>query len=440
MRLLPVLLLAVAGGAQAAPLDLSVHEKTLPNGLQVIAVERFTAPTVSVQLWVRTGSRDERPGITGIAHLFEHMMFKGSKSMGPEQHAQEVMKIGGQLNAYTTNDATVYYEDVAAPNFERILELEAERFQNLALSDGMLQSEREVVKEERRMRTDNSPTGTLIEAFYGAAYTTSPYRWPVVGWMKDLDAIKLEDCQQFFDAHYNPQNITVIVVGALPAAKVFAGVEKHFGAWAAKPRPARSYAPEAPPTARREKTVTFATNTPLLLGGWQVPAAKHEDIVALKVLGGILSDGRSSRMHRDLVYDKEIAQYAAGDVLTHVDNGQFYLWSAARPGVDIDAVEKAMLDVVRGVVEGGVNEEELARAKAQAESSSVNKLKKAHGIASLLGWNLMYHGDWRPALHELDKLRAVTAADVQRVAKTYLDPQRMTVVKLLPETAKEAAK
>ncbi|MEE2835637.1 MAG: pitrilysin family protein [Myxococcota bacterium] len=422
--------------AQAKPLDLKVQERTLSNGLQVVSVERFAAPTVSVQLWVRTGSRHERPGITGIAHLFEHMMFKGSKNLGPEKHAQEVMKIGGQLNAYTTHDATVYYEDVAAQNFDAILALEAERFQHLALSESMLESEREVVKEERRMRTDNSPTGTLIEAFFGAAYKAHNYRWPVVGWMKDLDAINLKDCQDFFNIHYNPKNVTVLIVGAIDHETAFKRVEHHFGAWQAQPRSEPTPQVEPELTSRREETVRFATNTPLLLGGWKVPAAKHEDIVALKLLGKILSDGASSRMYRSLVYEQELAQYAAGDVLTQVDNGQFYLWSAARPSVDIDQVEAAMLKVVEQVKKNGVTPSELKRAQAQAEAESVAKLKKAHGIASLLGWSLMYHGDWRPALTELDRLRAVQPEDVQRVAKTYLAPDRMTVVKLLPE-AKE---
>ena len=420
--------------AQAKPLDLKVQEKVLDNGLQIVAVERFSSPTVSVQLWVRTGSRNERPGITGIAHLFEHMMFKGSKNLGPEKHAQEVMKIGGQLNAYTTHDATVYYEDVAARNFDAILALEAERFQHLELSEKMLESEREVVKEERRMRTDNSPSGKLIEAFFAAAYKVHNYRWPVVGWMKDLNTINLKDCQEFFATHYNPKNITVIVVGAIDHATVFKRVKHHFGAWDAKPRaePKPQFEPDL--NNRREEVVRFATNTPLLLGGWKVPAAKHNDIVALKLLGKILSDGASSRMYRELVYTKELAQYAAGDVLTQVDNSQFYLWAAARPSVDIDSVESAMLEVVERVKSNGVTPKELDRAKAQAESESVGRLKKAHGIAGLLGWSLMYHGDWRPALTELDRLRAVSAADVQRVAQNYLSKDRITVVKLLPET------
>ncbi len=424
--------------AQAKPLDLNVEEKMLGNGLQIVAVERFSSPTVSVQLWVRTGSRNERPGITGIAHLFEHMMFKGSKNLGPEKHAQEVMKIGGQLNAYTTHDATVYYENVAARNFDAILALEAERFQHLELSAKMLESEREVVKEERLMRTDNSPTGKLIEAFFAAAYKVHNYRWPVVGWMRDLNAINLNDCQEFFTTHYNPKNVTVIVVGAIDHASVFDRVKHHFGGWQAKPRAEPKPQSEPDLTSRREEVVRFATNTPLLLGGWKVPAAKHNDIVALKLLGKILSDGASSRMYRELVYTKELAQYAAGDVLTQVDNSQFYLWAAARPGVNIDSVERAMLEVVERVKSNGVTTKELDRAKAQAESESVGRLKKAHGIAGLLGWSLMYHGDWRPALTELDRLRAVSALDIQRVAQNYLSKNRITVVKLLPETKEDA--
>ena len=162
----------------------------------------------------------------------------------------------------------------------------------------MLESEREVVKEERRMRTDNSPTGTLIEAFFGAAYKAHNYRWPVVGWMKDLDAINLKDCQDFFNTHYNPKNVTVLIVGAIDHETAFKRVEHHFGAWQAQPRSEPTPQVEPELTSRREETVRFATNTPLLLGGWKVPAAKHEDIVALKLLGKILSDSASSRMYR----------------------------------------------------------------------------------------------------------------------------------------------
>jgi zinc protease len=434
MRYIPLLLSAlIASSTSAKPLPITVHETHLENGLQVLSVERFDSSTVSVQLWVRTGSRDERPGITGIAHLFEHMMFKGSKNLGPEEHANRVSKIGGQLNAYTTNDMTVYYENVAAPHMETIFELEAERFQRLALSAKMLTSERQVVKEERRMRTDNSPVGKLLEAFYDLAYREHPYRWPVVGWMKDLDAIALADCQAFFEAHYNPANITVIVVGAAKHQRVFAGVTQYFGDWKAVKRPARSYPAEPEPKGPGRKTITFATKTPLLLGGWPVPAARHPDVVALRVLGRILSGGESSRMHRTLVYKKEQAMYAAGDVLRHADSGQFYLWAAARPGVGLDAVEAGMVALVAEVQAHGVTDAELQAARKQMTRATVYGLKKAHGIAGLLGRSIIYHGDWRPALDELDRLRAVSAADVQRVAKKYLRPERIRVVQLVPE-------
>ena len=272
----------------------------------------------------------------------------------------------------------------------------------------MLESEREVVKEERRMRTDNSPTGTLIEAFFGAAYKAHNYRWPVVGWMKDLDGDQPRaDCQDFFNTHYNPKNVTVLIVGAIDHETAFKRVEQLTWAWQAQPRSEPTPQVEPELTSRREETVRFATNTPLLLGGWKVPAAKHEDIVALKLLGKILSDGAS--VTRSLVYEQEPAQYAAGDVLTQVDNGQFYplVGGKARPSVDIDQVAAAMLKVVEQVKKNGVTPSEQGALQAQAEAESVAKLKKAHGIASLLGWSLMYHGDWRPALTELDRLRAV---------------------------------
>ncbi len=419
----------------AAPLPLDVQEHHLDNGLQVLTVRRMSAPTVSVQLWVRTGSRDERPGITGIAHLFEHMMFKGSKKMGPEEHARKVQDLGGQLNAYTTADMTVYYENVAAHHLESILELEADRFQWLALSDTMLKSEREVVKEERRMRTDNNPVGKLVEAFITTAYQTSTYRWPVIGYMEDLNKITLDDCSAFYKAHYNPKNVTVIVVGAVDHQDALAKVTKHFGAWAAQERPRRAYVDEPKPQKVRKKTLSFATQTPLLLGGWQIPRAADGDIPALQVLGQVLSGGMSSRLYRDLVYEKEMANYAAGDVWEFAGKGQFYLWASARPGVKIEAVEAAMIEAVEGVRAGGVTAEELARARAQVERDAVYSLKRAHGIAGLLGRSLVYHGDWRPALHYLDKLQAVDAADVQRVARRYLDPKLITSVHLLPEAS-----
>ena len=419
----------------AAPLPLDVQEHHLDNGLQVLTVRRMSAPTVSVQLWVRTGSRDERPGITGIAHLFEHMMFKGSKKLGPEEHARKVQGLGGQLNAYTSNDMTVYFENIAAQHLDAILELEADRFQSLALSDTMLASEREVVKEERRMRTDNNPVGKLVEAFITTAYQTSNYRWPVIGYMEDLGKITLDDCSAFYKAHYNPKNVTVILVGALDHGDALAKVKTHFGAWPAQKRPARSYTAEPAPKKVRRKAVGFATQTPLLLGGWQIPAASDEDIPALQVLGQVLSGGMSSRLYRDLVYEKEMANYAAGDVWEFAGKGQFYLWASARPGVKIEAVEAAMIEAVEAVRAQGVTPEELDRARAQVERDAVYALKRASGIASLLGRSLIYHGDWRPALHSLDKLKAVQAADVQRVARRYLDPTVITSVHLLPEAS-----
>jgi len=425
--------LALTTTLLAAPLPLDVQEHHLGNGLQVLTVKRMSAPTVSVQLWVRTGSRDERPGITGIAHLFEHMMFKGSKKMGPEEHARKVQGLGGQLNAYTTNDTTVYFENVAAQHLEAILELEADRFQSLALSDTMLKSEREVVKEERRMRTDTNPVGKLVEAFITTAYQTSNYRWPVIGYMEDLNKITLEDCGAFYKAHYNPRNVTVIIVGALDHADALEKVKTHFGAWPAQKRPKRAYTPEPAPQQARRKTLKFATQTPLLLGGWQIPPAADDDIPALQVLGQVLSGGMSSRLYRDLVYEKEMANYAAGDVWEFAGKGQFYLWASARPGVKIGAVEAAMIQAVEKVRTGGVTAAELSRARAQVERDAVYSLKRAHGIAGILGRSLAYHGDWRPALHYLDKLQAVGVEDVQRVARRYLDPKLITSVHLLPE-------
>jgi zinc protease len=421
--------------ASGGALSLKVEQGSLPNGLTVLTVEEHRAPVVSVQVWVHTGSKNERPGITGISHLFEHMMFKGSRKYGPEEHARTVQANGGQLNAFTTQDVTAYYEDFPSDRLELAFQLEAERFQNLKLTEQTLKTEREVVKEERRLRTDNSPNGVAVEEFFAAAFKAHPYQWPVVGWMTDLDALTLEDCREYFRARYAPNNAVLVVAGDTTHEEVMKLAKKHFARWRRQPAPPPVPSAEPEQKGERRLTVRHAAQAPLLLGGWHTPAYNHADLPALEVLSRILSDGQSSRLYTRLVYTEQTAVSAYGGLMQLEHPGIFYAYAGVRPGGDPARVEAAFMQEVDRFKTEPVTDEELQKARTQLETGFVYGLKRVHGVASTVAQDHLLGGDATAINRKLAGWNAVTKEDLQRVAQKYFTPDNRTVVTLVPEAA-----
>src|SRR4051794_32728821 len=292
--------------AVAAP-KLDVKSWRLGNGLEVLFLADHKAPIATVQVFYHVGSKDEHPGIRGMAHMFEHLMFKGSEHVAPEEHARLLKEVGGQVNAFTTEDITVYHETIPPSYAGFAMKLEAERMRSLKLFPAIVDSECKVVEEEKRLRIDNNPIGKAIERFRAMAYLRHPYNWTAIGTIEDLDRVTPQDCQTFYDTFYQPNNATLIVVGDAQEADVRALAEKHFGPIGRGKDPPRAYPPEPPQTALRNEKMSIEVQIPVVVGGYHIPRAADPDAAPLEVLAAILSGGESARMNQRLVRKDHLA-------------------------------------------------------------------------------------------------------------------------------------
>lgn len=409
---------------------LDLREFRLDNGLRVVLLEDHRTPVVAFQLWVDAGSSDESFH-TGIAHLFEHMMFKGSKNIPPEVHARLINERGGQINAYTNRDVTVYHEDVTAESLPLVIDLEAERFLNLSITHDTLQSEREVVLEERRLRTEDTPDGRGFEALAALVWQAHPYRWPVIGWRSDVESVTVDECQDFFDTYYAANNLTIVIVGDFETAPTLERIERVFGRLKPAAEIPRNPTVEPEQLGERRSVVHVEANIPLLFAGWHAPPSGHPDGEALDLASEILSGGRTGRLYRSLVYEEEKALYAYGGFMEMRDNGMFYAIAGARPGTTLEELEDLFMAEIDRVAREGISEAELARAKRQMEVGLVNGFATSHQQASRIGYDIVTFGRVRPLEERLEAIERVTVEDVQRVVQTYLRPESRSVVHVL---------
>ncbi|MDA8101176.1 MAG: pitrilysin family protein [Nitrospiraceae bacterium] len=426
-----ILLTCVAVSA-AFSQDLKVTEKVLPNGLKVLLKEEHKSPVVTFQIWYRVGSRNERLGTTGMSHLLEHMMFKGSKKYGPKQFSQTVQRNGGNDNAFTSKDYTAYFENFAADRLETAMDLEADRMQNLLLDPKEFLFERDVVKEERRMRTDDDPTQTMVEQLLATAFAAHPYQWPVIGWMADIGNIARDDLLKHYRTYYAPNNATIVVVGDFRSDKALALIEKHFGAIPRGPDVPKVGAVEPKQLGEKRAIVKQEAELPALYAAYKTPNLTSRDSYALNVLQGILSSGKSSRLYRSLVYDKQIALYAGGDYDdVSTDPNLFTLYAGIMPGKTTEEVEKALYAEIDRFKNEPVTDEELQKAKNQAEAMFIMSQDSVFYQAMLLG-QFETVASWHYLERYLDGIRAVTKDDIQRVAKEYFVEDSRTVGILVP--------
>ncbi|MCG8589073.1 MAG: insulinase family protein [Proteobacteria bacterium] len=410
---------------------------TLPNGLTVLTLEDHNTPVVSFQIWVQAGSKDEGR-YTGLAHLFEHMMFKGSRNIQPEVHARLVEARGGRINAYTTRDVTVYYEDVTAESLPLVIDLEAERFAHLDVSEATLKSEREVVIEERRLRVEDRPSGRGYEALFSLAFPAHSYGWPVIGWKSDLEAVDVAACRDFFDTYYAANNLVVVVVGDFETETTLERIRARFGGLRRAASIPRNVTRVEPQHGPRRTRVHMDLQSPLFLAAWHAPAAGHADAEALDVASAILSDGRSSRLYRALVYEAQKALYASGGYYELQEAGLFFASAAVRPGASIEEVESLFLAEIEAVRRDGVTSDELAKAKRQLEVALVGDLDTNSALASRIGREWVTFGRVRPLAERLAAIEAVTAADVQRVVQTYVTARGSNTVHVVPNGSEGA--
>jgi len=422
--------------AASRPPKLQYQLSTLANGLTVVLSEDHSTPIVNLQVWYHVGSKNEKPGRTGFAHLFEHMMFKGSKNVEPEAHTSYISSIGGQSNAYTDDDETVFWETVPSQYLPLALWLEADRMASLRIDKDTFVTEREVVKEERRMRIDNQPFGRLNEIIYDQAFTTHPYKHPTIGSMKDLDAASIEDVRDFFHTFYVPSNATLTLVGDFDSAQALQLVGQYLGRVPKSDRPVPRDIPKEPPQTK-EKRVTLQEAWPLpaVVVAHHITFDGNPDSYPLHIAAKVLSDGQSSRIYKKLVYDKQMAVAAFGQANLIEDPNLFYVVGIVQPGHTTDEVANALIAELDRLKAEPITEHELQRTKNQFARDYILGRERDQDKALQLAHAVVIHHDIKTADGEFDIFQNVTADDVQRVAKTYFTPENRLVLTIVPGKA-----
>ncbi len=431
--LVSLLLLHTAPAAAVGP-----SEFVLSNGMKVLLVEVPKAPVATVQVWYKVGSRNEVMGRAGLSHMLEHMMFKGTAKYPKGTFSRLIRKNGGIDNAFTGQDFTAYFENLAADRVELALELEADRMQGLALDPNEFQTEREVVKEERRLRNEDDPQGALVETLYAQAFLSHPYHWPVIGWFTDLDAMTLEDLQRHYDTYYSPNNATLIVVGDIKAETLFPTIKNLFEPIPKGPSPKHATMPEPEQRGERRFLLKREAQVPFVMLGFRVPNYSSDDSYALNLLEAILSRGKSSRLYQSLVYDQKNSLAVGAEYsLMQTDPGLFYFYSLVSPDAKVEAVEEALQREITRLQGEPPSETELQRAKNQVEASRVFEQDSNFRHAMLLGESESIGAGWRRVDQFLERTQAVTAKDIQRVAKQYLTQDNRTVGILVPTPSRQ---
>jgi zinc protease len=405
---------------------------TLDNGLRVLLQEDHRSPIVTFQTWYRVGSRNESRGHTGLAHFLEHMMFKGTPTHGRGEFARLVEQNGGQDNAFTSQDVTSYYVNVVADKIDLVLELEADRMQHLLLDAKEIDSERQVVIEERRTRTEDDPNGFLAEEVGALSFRAHSYGQPIIGWMEDLKRITPEAMRAFYKTYYVPNNAVVVAVGDFRAPELLEKIKRKFGVIPRGNDPPPVVAEEPVQNGERRLTVLKEAQLPIVYLAYHVPNHTSPDAPALEVLSTILSSGRASRLYRSLIYERQLALDAGGDYSWFsFDPNLFWFWATAMPGQTPETLEKELLAQMAKLEKEPVSDVELQRVRNQIEAAFVFQEDSVHRRASLLA-RFELIGGYAEKDRYLQRIRAVTAADVQRVARTYFLPHRKNVGVLLP--------
>jgi zinc protease len=418
-------------------LDFTTHK--LANGLQIVLLEDHSVPVINLQVWYHVGGKDELPGHTGFAHLFEHLMFKGSAHVGPDEHSRIIEAAGGFDNAETGDDTTNFFETFPSDYLERVLWLEADRMGSLNVDDANFKSERQVVEEERRVRVDNQPYGSIEEDLRGAAFTVHGYHHTPIGSIADLDKATLEDVRNFFNTYYKPNNATLVIVGDFNSDQALAWTRKYFDGIPASAQPIPRHAVPEPPQTEERTVEKSYTNTPLpaVVMGYKIPAEYAPDAYPLDLAANILAGGESSRLYQSLVYKDQIAVQAAGYGNFTEDPNLFWAFAIMNPGHPPADGEKAIVAVLDSLKAAPVDATELQKAKNQEISGFILGRDTDEDKAVALESATVIGKDTDLVNTELARYLAVTAPDIERVAKEYFVPEHATVLIVKPEAQKD---
>ncbi len=420
------------GRSDNLKVNFSVEKYVLGNGLTVLLHEDHSIPMISYHTWYRVGSRDERPGVTGAAHMLEHMMFKGAKKYTGAQFDAILHSNGITNNAFTSYDYTGFYESLPSSKLELIMDLEVDRMENLALKAEDLTSELQVVGEERRWRVDNSPPSFLRELMMGTLFEKHPYRWPVIGYMKDIKAYTVEKLRPFYETFYVPNNAVLVIAGDIDLNKTKQLVKKYYGGLKSKELPKRQYPVESELMHEGRIETTGEVQSTTIIVSYKGVAAGTSDGYALDLLANILASGTSSRLYKKLVYQNQKATSVSSYNLTLANPGYFSVSASMLPGEKSITGEKVLDSEIKDLQKTLVSERELSKAKNHIMKELVDNLQTIHEKAEMLAVNEIVRNDYRWTFEDLALYQAVTAADIQRVAQKYLKPHRRVISVLNP--------
>ena len=421
----------------------STHEFLLSNGMKVIVKEDHRAPTVAHMVWYRAGSIDEVNGKTGVAHVLEHMMFKGTKKLKPGDFSKQVAAVGGRDNAFTSKDYTAYFQQIEKSHLEKMMALESDRMANLQISEDEFAKEIQVVMEERRLRTDDQASAIVYEQLIAAAFINSPYRNPIIGWMDDLKNMTYLDALEWYQDWYAPNNAVLVVAGDVVPTEVLSLAQKYYGAIPAKKIRDRKPQNEIPQIGVRRIQVKAPAENPDVTFAWKVPKiepldVKQIDPYALSVLAGILDGHANSRLNRSLVRDLRLADSVdASYGMTGRGPQLFGISASPAKGKTIAEIEKKIRLILNEIRQSGVTEAELNRVKSQLLSSQIYKRDSIFAQAMEIGMSEMNGISWRYLDEILFNIQAVTSADIQRVVEKYFIDDALTVATLEPQPIKE---
>ncbi|HXG63577.1 MAG TPA: pitrilysin family protein [Blastocatellia bacterium] len=430
------LVLTTAAAQAAKKVRVDFKETTLKNGLRVIMVEDHSAPVISVAVTYNVGARDEKKGRTGFAHLFEHMMFKGSENVGPGEHFVLIFNNGGAMDATTWSDLTNYYQIVPANQLDLVLFLEADRMRSLEVTQENLDNQRNAVQEERRLRIDNQPYGKSQEKMQDLLYDNFAYKHPGIGSMADLNAASVADVREFFKIYYAPNNAVLTIVGDFNPNEALAKIKKYFEAIPRQPDPPRVDLSEPEQKAERRATVEDAlARLPQVNIAFKAVPGNTNDFYALQVLSAALQSGQSSRLYQRLVKEKEMVTSISGFMDERPGPGALYITATLRPGQKVEDVEAAIYAEIERLKNEPIADWELQKAKNFTRLGFVNSVQSSLSRALALGRYTVFYNDPGLINTRLDKVAAITAEDVRRVAKKYLTQNNRTVVVTVPKPA-----
>ena len=434
-----------AEGESAVPPQKTFNAQTatLDNGLQIVLIENHRAPIVTQMVWYKVGGADEPPGKSGIAHMFEHLMFKGSKHVPPGEFSKKVRALGGNDNAFTSYDYTAYFQSIAADHLEEVMRMEADRMQGLDMPPNEFESEKKVVMEERRMRTDNDPSGAFYEQLGYSLFPHHPYGVPLIGWMREIAALGSDDAVTFYKKWYAPNNAVLVISGDITMAELLPMAKKYFGPLRANPELNAPRVRPQPADFTGQMRVTYShprIQQPQVVQIRRIPSVRlnKTDAYALEILEDIMGGGPTTRLYRALVVDQKIASNAGMSISNDsYDEGRGFVYATPLPGVPPETVQVALEQELRKVIAEGVTAEELKAAKDQITAQAVYALDSVTGPAMIFGRALTSGQSIDDVEYWVRDMQAITAADIQRAAKLYLDPDHtaLPVVTgyLLPE-------